>query len=40
MPPEESPEDKYERLQRRLQEEILSKYPNPERKGCPGKIAA
>ena len=37
MPPEESPKLKYERLQRRLQEEILSKYPNPERKGCPGK---
>jgi hypothetical protein len=36
MPPEESPKIKYERLQRRLQEEILSKYPNPERKGCPG----
>lgn len=36
MPAEESPKIKYERLQRRLQEEILSKYPNPERKGCPG----
>ena len=36
MPSEESPKIKYERLQRRLQEEILSKYPNPERKGCPG----
>lgn len=37
MPPEESPQFKYERLQRRLQEEILNKYPNPERKGCPGQ---
>ena len=36
MSAEESPKIKYERLQRRLQEEILSKYPNPERKGCPG----
>ncbi len=37
MSPEESPQDKYERIQRRLQEEILNKYPNPERKGCPGR---
>lgn len=37
MPSEESPKIKYERLQRRLQEEILSKYPNPERKACPGE---
>lgn len=36
MFPEESPEAKYEQLQRRFQLEILSKYPNPERKGCPG----
>ncbi|MGC2656380.1 MAG: hypothetical protein WA324_00275 [Bryobacteraceae bacterium] len=36
MPPDDSPKAKYERLQRRFQEEILSKYPNPERKGCPG----
>lgn len=34
---DESPPDKYERIQRRLQEEILNKYPNPERKGCPGR---
>jgi hypothetical protein len=39
MPREESPETKYERLQKRLQEEILSNYPNPERKGCPAKSA-
>ncbi|MGI9071786.1 MAG: hypothetical protein ACR2JB_10855 [Bryobacteraceae bacterium] len=37
MPFEESPKIKYERLQRRLQEEILSNYPNPERKDCPGE---
>lgn len=36
---DESPKEKYERLQRRFQEEILSKYPNPERKGCPGEAA-
>jgi negative regulator of sigma E activity len=39
MPPDESPKAKYERLQRRFQEEILTKYPNPERKGCPGESA-
>ena len=37
MSPEESSQGKYERIQRRLQEEILHKYPNPERKGCPGR---
>lgn len=36
MPPDESPEVKYDRLKRRLQESILSQYPNPERQGCPG----
>jgi len=36
MPPEESPQAKYNRLKRQLQESILSEYPNPERKGCPG----
>ena len=39
MPPDESPKAKYQRLQRRFQEEILTKYPNPERKGCPGSAA-
>ncbi len=39
MSPDESPRAKYERLQRRFQEEILTKYPNPERKGCPGDAA-
>src|SRR5882672_4763332 len=36
MRPEESPEAKYDRLKRKLQDSILSQYPNPERKGCPG----
>lgn len=36
MRPEESPEAKYDRLKRQLQDSILSQYPNPERKGCPG----
>ena len=39
MTPDESPKAKYERLQRRFQEEILSNYPNPERNGCPGDAA-
>ena len=36
MRPEESPEAKFDRLKRKLQDSILSQYPNPERKGCPG----
>jgi hypothetical protein len=36
MPPEESPEEKFDRLKKRLQESILRDFPNPERKGCPG----
>jgi len=36
MPPEESPQAKYDRLKRQLQDSILSEYPNPGRKGCPG----
>ena len=39
MSPDESPKAKYEQLQRRFQEEVLTKYPNPERKGCPGDVA-
>lgn len=39
MPAEESPEAKYDRLKRKLQDSILSQYPNPERKGCPGSAA-
>jgi hypothetical protein len=33
---EEAPKEKYERLQRDIQREILTAYPNPTRKGCPG----
>ena len=33
---EETPKEKYERLQRDIQKEILTAYPNPTRKGCPG----
>jgi hypothetical protein len=39
MRPEESPELKYDRLKRQLQETILTQYPNPARKGCPGHSA-
>jgi hypothetical protein len=33
---EETPREKYERLQRAIQSEILTAYPNPTRKDCPG----
>ena len=33
---ESSPDAQYERIKRQLQDSILSEYPNPERKGCPG----
>ena len=36
MPSEESPEAKFDRLKKQLQDSILRDYPNPERKGCPG----
>ncbi|MBV9266794.1 MAG: hypothetical protein JO061_11555 [Acidobacteriaceae bacterium] len=39
MSPDESSKAKYERLQQRFQQEILTKYPNPERRGCPGGSA-
>jgi|GEM_PF-1295745 len=39
MRPEESPELKYDRLKRQLQETILTQYPNPKREGCPGQSA-
>jgi hypothetical protein len=34
---DESPEQKYSRLQSEIQGAILSNYPNPERQGCPGE---
>src|SRR5689334_15487046 len=36
MPPEGSPEARFDRLKKQLQDSILRDYPNPERKGCPG----
>jgi hypothetical protein len=39
MPPEESPEARFDRLKKQLQDAILRDYPNPERKGCPGDAA-
>jgi hypothetical protein len=33
---EETPREKYERLQSVIQSEILTAYPNPTRKDCPG----
>ena len=36
MASEESPEAKFDRLKKQLQDSILRDYPNPERKGCPG----
>jgi hypothetical protein len=36
MPPEESPDARYDRLKKQLQDSILNDYPNPERRGCPG----
>lgn len=37
MPGDESSDAQYERLKRQLQQTILTEYPNPERKGCPGE---
>ena len=37
MPGEESSDAQYERLKHQLQQTILTEYPNPERKGCPGE---
>ena len=37
MPGEESSDAQYERLKHQLQQTILTEYPNPERKGCPGQ---
>jgi len=35
----ESPEEKYERLGRIIQNLVLTGYPNPKREGCPGTAA-
>lgn len=34
----ETPQEKYERLQKAVQEEILNSYPNPDRVGCPENV--
>lgn len=33
---EDSTKQRFEKLKRQLQDAILTEYPNPERKGCPG----
>jgi hypothetical protein len=35
----ESPEQKWDRVQKKLQDTVLSAYPNPNRQGCPGSDA-
>jgi hypothetical protein len=37
MPGEESSDARYDKLKQQLQQTILTEYPNPERKGCPGE---
>jgi hypothetical protein len=33
----ETPDEKWSRLQNNVQDGILKAYPNPDRKGCPGR---
>jgi hypothetical protein len=33
----QAPEEKWNRIQKQIQESIRKGYPNPERKGCPGQ---
>lgn len=33
---EETPEEKWNRVQQQIRQGITEGYPNPERKGCPG----
>ena len=35
----ETPEQKWNRVQKKLQDSILKSYPNPTRQGCPGAEA-
>jgi hypothetical protein len=35
----ETPEQKWNRVQKKLQDSILKCYPNPNREGCPGEGA-
>ncbi|HEY7391843.1 MAG TPA: hypothetical protein VH640_25225, partial [Bryobacteraceae bacterium] len=39
MPRDESFDAQFERVKRQLQDAILTDYPNPERRGCPGDAA-
>ncbi len=39
MAADDSPEQRYNRAMRAVQESILREFPNPERKGCPGDAA-
>jgi hypothetical protein len=34
----ETPREKYDRLQKAVQDAILKDYPNPDRVGCPGDV--
>jgi hypothetical protein len=34
----ELPEQKWNRIQKKLQQAILTSYPNPDRNGCPGDV--
>jgi hypothetical protein len=36
--PDDSYESKWNRLQKAIQHEILTQFPNPDRKGCPGIV--
>ena len=35
----ETPEQKWNRVQKKLQDSVLKCYPNPNREGCPGDAA-
>jgi hypothetical protein len=35
----ETPEQKWNRVQKKLQDSVLKSYPNPNREGCPGDNA-
>ena len=35
----ETPEEKFNRLQKQIQKLVLKGYPNPDRRGCPGVTA-
>jgi hypothetical protein len=35
----ETPEQKWNRVQKKLQDSVLKSFPNPNREGCPGDAA-